>query len=303
MISALEAARIAREHYGFEGAVHALAGEYDLNFRLETNQKTFLLKIAAAHSDRKLLEYQNAVMNHIASRAPQLNSQHVIPNVAGELICEITLEGETRFGRLLSYTPGRTLAATKPHTRELLESLGTRLAEMDVALEGFTHPLASRPYKWNLAQADAMMPVLEQIDSASRRTIAAKHLTRFSDDLKSRIAKLPAAVIHSDANDYNVIVTGTGFEARVSSVIDFGDAVHAPIICDLAIALAYTMLGKPDPIASASHVVRGYHRVRPLIDAELEVLYPLVLTRLAVSVANSANEKRLRPDDASEITA
>ena len=38
--------------------------------------------------------------------------------------------------------------------------------------------------------------------------------------------QLPAGVIHSDANDYNVIVTGTGFDARVSSVIDFGDAVH-----------------------------------------------------------------------------
>ena len=297
MISALEAARIA-EHYGLEGTAFALAGEYDLNFRLETRGQTFLLKIAANGSDRELLEYQNAVMNHIASRAPQLDSQRVIANVAGELICEITLQGETRLMRLLTYAPGRTLAASKPHTKELLESLGERLAQMDVALEGFTHEKASRPYKWNLAQADEMIPLLEQIDSASRRTIAEQHLTRFSNDLKSQIAQLPAGVIHSDANDYNVIVTGTGFDARVSSVIDFGDAVHSPIICDLAIALAYTMLGKPDPVASASHVVRGYHRVRPLLEAELKVLYPLVLTRLAVSVCNSANEKRLRPDDA-----
>jgi 4-aminobutyrate aminotransferase-like enzyme/Ser/Thr protein kinase RdoA (MazF antagonist) len=298
MISSLEAARIAREQFGLEGVAHALAGEYDLNFRLEVDRKTFLLKIAAANSDRELLEYQNAVMNHIATRAPQLESQHVIANVAGELICEITLEGEKRLVRLLSFAPGRTLAATKPHTRELLESLGGRLAEMDVALEGLSHPLASRPYKWNLVQAEIMLPLLEQIDSDSRRTIAEKHLTRFSSDLRSRMARLPAGIIHSDANDYNVIVTGTGFDARVSSVIDFGDAVLSPIICDLAIALAYTMLGKPDPVASASHVVRGYHRVRPLIEAELEVLYPLVLTRLAVSVINSANEKRLRPDDA-----
>jgi 4-aminobutyrate aminotransferase-like enzyme/Ser/Thr protein kinase RdoA (MazF antagonist) len=298
MISALEAARIALEHYGLEGVAHALAGEYDLNFRLETNQKTFLLKIAAANSDRELLEYQNAVMNHISTRLPQRDSQYVIANTAGELITEIMLEGETRLVRLLSYAPGRTLAATKPHTRELLESLGERIAEMSVALEGFSHPLAARPYKWNLKQADLMMPLLGQIDSAPRRTIAEKHLTRFSSDLKSRIATLPAGVIHSDANDYNIIVTGTGFDARVSSVIDFGDAVQSLIVCDLAIALAYTMLGKPDPIASASHVVRGYHRVRPLIEAELEVLYPLTMTRLAVSVCNSANEKRLRPDDA-----
>ena len=52
MISILEVARIAREHHGLEGVAFALAGEYDLNFRLETNENTFLLKIAAANSDR-----------------------------------------------------------------------------------------------------------------------------------------------------------------------------------------------------------------------------------------------------------
>jgi 4-aminobutyrate aminotransferase-like enzyme/Ser/Thr protein kinase RdoA (MazF antagonist) len=298
MISALEAARIAREHYGLEGTAQLLAGEYDLNFRIKTHDATHLLKIAAVNSDRAALEYQNAVMVHINARAPQLESQRVIANVSNKLISEVLLEGQTRFVRLLTYTPGRTLAATTPHSKELLESLGERLAEMDVALEGFVHPMASRQYKWNLEQADSMLVLLEQVDMPSRRAIAEKHLQRFSSDLKPLIAHLPAGVIHSDANDYNVIVHGTGFEARVASIIDFGDAVLSPIVCDLAIALAYTMLGKPDPIASASHVVRGYHRVRALSESELEVLYPLTLTRLAVSVVNSANEKRLRPDDA-----
>jgi 4-aminobutyrate aminotransferase-like enzyme/Ser/Thr protein kinase RdoA (MazF antagonist) len=298
MISELEAARIAFEHYGLTGTARALAGEYDLNFRLETQDATYLLKIAATNSDRAALEYQNAVMMHINARAPQLESQRVIANLSGELISEIVLENQTRFVRLLTYTPGRTLAATTPHNKELLETLGEKLAEMGVALEGFSHPMAARQYKWNLAQADSMLPLLEQIDVASRRAIAEKHLLRFSSDLKTRTADLPAGVIHSDANDYNVIVRGTGFEARVASIIDFGDAVLSPIVCDLAIALAYTMLGKPDPLLSASHVVRGYHRVRALSESELEVLYPLTLTRLAVSVVNSANEKRLRPDDA-----
>jgi Ser/Thr protein kinase RdoA (MazF antagonist) len=297
MISELEAARIAREYYGLEGTAKLLAGEYDLNFRIETHDVMYLLKIAV-NSDRAALEYQNAVMVHINARAPQLESQRVIANVSNELISEVLLEGQTRFARVLTYTPGRTLAATTPHTKALLESLGARLAEMDVALEGFVHPMASRQYKWNLEQADSMLPLLEQIDSPTRRLIAEKHLLRFSSNLKSRIADLPAGVVHSDANDYNVIVVGTGFEARVASIIDFGDAVLSPIVCDLAIALAYTMLGKPDPVMSASHVVRGYHRVRALSESELEVLYPLILTRLAVSVVNSANEKRLRPEDA-----
>src|SRR5207237_5164163 len=89
----------------------------------------------------------------------------------------------------------------------------------------------------------------------------------------------------------------TSYHARVSGIVDFGDAIRVPTICDLAFALAYAMLDKPDPVKSASHVVRGYHAVRPLSEDELEVLYPLALTRLAMSVANSASEKHLRPDD------
>jgi hydroxylysine kinase len=72
MISELEAARIAHEYYGLEGTAQLLAGEYDLNFRLETQDGTYLLKIAAPTSDRAALEYQNAVMMQINTRAPQL---------------------------------------------------------------------------------------------------------------------------------------------------------------------------------------------------------------------------------------
>ena len=56
MISELEAAHIAHEYYGLEGKARALAGEYDLNFRIETHDAMYLLKIVVATSDRAALE-------------------------------------------------------------------------------------------------------------------------------------------------------------------------------------------------------------------------------------------------------
>jgi 4-aminobutyrate aminotransferase-like enzyme/Ser/Thr protein kinase RdoA (MazF antagonist) len=223
--------------------------------------------------------------------------QQVLPSRSGEDIVEISVEGKHRYVRLLSFIEGRMLAHVSPHTPELLYSLGKAVAQVDDALQGFSHALGAREYKWNLAQADMLIAKLEYIADAQRRAIAARHFERFVQTVKPRFSELPHSVIHGDANDHNVVVTGAGYDARVTGLIDFGDAVFCPTVCGLAIAMAYAMMGKADPLATASHVVRGYHAVRPLSELELAMLYPLVLTRLAVSVTNSSFEKRLRPED------
>ncbi len=289
------------EHYGLNGQAKRLPGEYDLNFEIQTPTERYLLKIARADTDLQELEFQNAVLQHVEQnfKAPQhqhLPVQRVIATRSGESIARADIGGQTRQMRLLSFLEGRTLARVSPHTRQLLESLGAAVARVDQALSGFSHPLAARAFKWNIAQADAIIPKLEFIENANRRALATEHLAQFVN-LKPRFGELPQSVIHGDANDHNIVVQGRGYEARVSGLIDFGDAMLCPTVGGLAIALAYAMLDKPDPLASAVHVVRGYHEVRPLNELELSFLYPLTLARLAVSVTNSGFEKRLRPDD------
>jgi Ser/Thr protein kinase RdoA (MazF antagonist) len=67
-------------------------------------------------------------------------------------------------------------------------------------------------------------------------------------------------VIHGDANDHNVLAE----RDRMTGLLDFGDMVHTAIVCELAVALAYAMLGERDPLAAAGAVIRGYHRHNPL---------------------------------------
>jgi 4-aminobutyrate aminotransferase-like enzyme/Ser/Thr protein kinase RdoA (MazF antagonist) len=284
--------------YGLEGSVERLAGEYDLNLAVQTQQGRFLLKIARVGADLAELEFQNALLGHVAANLVDASVavQTVLAARTGEQVVQIELEGQHRWARLLSFLEGRTLANVRPHTPELLASLGAAVAQVDQALHGFSHPLAARDFKWNIAQAGGMMPKLEWIENAAQRSLATKHFETFLS-LEPRLTALPHSVIHGDANDHNVVVQGRGYEARVVGLIDFGDAMHCPTVGGLAIALAYAMLDKPDPLASAAHVVRGYHTVRSLSQAELEALYPLTLARLAVSVTNSAHEKHLRPKD------
>jgi 4-aminobutyrate aminotransferase-like enzyme/Ser/Thr protein kinase RdoA (MazF antagonist) len=301
-ISTEAAEKIAHDVFGFEGVATRLAGEYDQNFVIDSAHSRVLLKIAHSNVSLNELEFQNAVLQHIGERlggdiAKKPPVQRVFPSRSGEAVVKISVDGEDRFVRLLSFMEGRMLAHVSPHPPELLYSLGTAVAQVDVALQGFAHALGAREYKWNLAQADRLIAKLDFIGDPQRRAIVARHFERFVQVVKPRFTELPHSMIHGDANDHNVVVSGKGYDARVTGLIDFGDAVFCPTISGLAIALAYAMMGKTDPLSTVANVVRGYHEVRPLSELELALLYPLMLTRLAVSVTNSAFEKRLRPED------
>ncbi len=301
-----EARRIAAEVFGVRaGAVEALPGEHDANFLLRTeggdDGERLVLKLAHAGEERAVLEMQAAALERLARRAPELALPRVRPAVDGERIATVTGgDGTGHYARLLSYVPGKLLAETRPHTPELLRSLGDTLGTLDRALLDFTHPAAERALKWDLARAGWIREYLGYITDAGRRALVERFLALFETEALPRLAGLRQSVIYHDANDYNVIVgrdEATG-EWRVIGVIDFGDMLRTTTVAELAIGCAYAMLGKVDPLAAAAHVVAGYHAALPLTDDELAALYPLILARLCVSVVNSAYQRAVDPANA-----
>jgi Ser/Thr protein kinase RdoA (MazF antagonist) len=71
----------------------------------------------------------------------------------------------------------------------------------------------------------------------------------------------------------------------VTGVIDFGDLIHAPLVCDLAVPISELIREHPDPIATAAEITVGYHAVTALEDDELRLIFDLVSTRCAMEVA------------------
>jgi Ser/Thr protein kinase RdoA (MazF antagonist) len=108
-----------------------------------------------------------------------------------------------------------------------------------------------------------------------------------------RLSKLPSSVIHGDANDHNVIVEGE----KVVGLIDFGDMIHSFTVGDLAIAIAYVVLDKSDPLACAKDVVAGYMSESTLSDDELDSVWLLTLMRLSMSVCLAAHQQRQKPEN------
>ncbi|HYL63453.1 MAG TPA: aminotransferase class III-fold pyridoxal phosphate-dependent enzyme [Candidatus Methylomirabilis sp.] len=299
-VAEAEAERLARELYGLDARAARLPGEYDDNFHLAgSDGRAFVLRIMHPARERSFVEMQCAALQHLARRAAPLPLPRVCPTPDGDFFAQVKVADETpRFAWLLTYLPGTVLAKVHPHTADLLKDLGRFLGAMDAALSDFSHPAAQRDLKWDLARAVWIRNYLNHISDPARRTLVEEFLSQYESQVVPGLPSLRRSVIYGDANDYNVLVSPPWPQPRkITGVVDFGDMHHTVMVSELAIAAAYAILGKDDPLQAAAQVAAGYHGAMPLTDAELAVLYPLIGMRLAVSVTNSAHRKTLLTDD------
>ncbi len=306
-----EAAELARDLYGLAVTAKSLPGEYDDNFHLTTLRDNlpdtqdedaaagFVLKVMHPARERSFIDMQCRALQHLAVRAPQLTLPRVRLNRNDEAFAAITpADGSQRLVWLLTYVPGRMLAKARPHSPELLQSLGHFLGEMDAALADFSHDAAGRELKWDLARAGWIRAHLHYIRDASQRALVEKFLALYETEVLPALPHLRRSVVYGDANDYNVLVgKALPLPRKVVSVIDFGDMHETVTASEVAIAAAYAILGKENPLRAAAEVVGGYHQAFPLTEVELKVLFALIGTRLAVSVVNSTQRATVKPDD------
>ena len=115
------------------------------------------------------------------------------------------------------------------------------------------------------------------------------------------LPRLRKSAIYNDANDYNILVGGASdmysFNQNVTGFIDLGDMVHGYVVGDLAIAIAYAILDKPQPLEVAAEIVKGYHSAFALTKDEIAALYGLVTLRLCMSVCIGAEQQKNQPDN------
>jgi 4-aminobutyrate aminotransferase-like enzyme/Ser/Thr protein kinase RdoA (MazF antagonist) len=292
-----DAERFANERYGLRAAASALPSERDQNFYLISESgEEFVLKIANVSEHRKVLELQNEAMAHLAVHASSLAIPRLCLTKSGDSISVIeSSQQERHFLRMLTYIPGKLLAKVRPHTPQLMRSLGQVLGTLDHALQSFEHPAAHRDLKWDLSKAAWIHEYLPLITDPSRRKIVDDLLNQYEQHVLPVFSKLRKSIIYNDANDYNILVGGDPRRPEVIGVIDFGDLLFTQTLSELAVGAAYAMLGKVDPLSAASHIVAGYHETFPLSEAEMEALYPLICLRLCVSVTNSAYQRNAEP--------
>ncbi len=285
--------------WGIDATLESLAGEYDLNLRVDAaDGRRYILKVMRPGCDEAFVDLLCSAHAHIQARDASVPVPAVVPTRDGRLHATARDDdGHERRVWLLTMLDGVVYARTGSHPLSLLREFGAAVARLHGALTDFAHPGLQRAFKWDLTRADWVMHHIDEIPDHARQELVATAWLRF-DGIKRALLAQPVAVLHNDLNDWNVLVSRDARGAtRLAGIIDFGDIVAGPVVADIAIAGAYLVLSHPHPERALAAFVAGYHAVSPLTGAQLDLLWPLLLMRLAVSVTNSAQMKRERPDD------
>jgi 4-aminobutyrate aminotransferase-like enzyme/Ser/Thr protein kinase RdoA (MazF antagonist)/murein DD-endopeptidase MepM/ murein hydrolase activator NlpD len=278
------------EQFALRGTLEPLPGEHDRNFKVTAADGCrYLFKIHPPVPDVRI-ELQAAVLHALEQHAPELPLPRLFLGRGVTPLAAVTdAEGRERRLRLTTWLDGAAWVEASQRGPQSAASLGSFLARLDRSLAAFHHSAATQPYAWDLANAAARREDAALIAEPERRAAAQAILNRFAIEIAPRLSAIPKQVIHGNANDRNILLDAEG---RVSGLIDFGGTVETWRVNELAVAAATVAIGAVDPIAAILPLVEAYCAENRIGAIEADVLFDLILTRYAVSMAMAARQSR-----------
>lgn len=289
---------IAAELYQLRGEITPLAGERDSNFRLVTaDRQAYMLRFINGAESAAEIDFQSAILQHLAVADAELPVPRLVPASHGITTPTLSLGIGKLTLRAVTYLPGTPLGLL-PRSEPLMVELGDGLARLNLALARFEHLGAKRDLLWDISDLSRLERGLSQlVDPQQRRTIA-RVLELHQQTAVPQLATLRRQVIHNDLNPHNILLDR---QQALSGMIDFGDALHAPLINELATALAYHFSDDDRPLAHILPFVRAYHARLPLSDNELALLPLLIASRLALILLVAQQRAAIYPQNSEYI--
>ncbi len=295
-----DAEQLAREHYDLHGTAKELPSYADQNFLLHMPDGTrYVLKIANAEESDETLSLQNDVLHHLSEHDQNRFYPKVLPSRHGNKTERVNHNEKTWRVRLVTYLSGIPLAHVNPQETRLIHQLGIILGQVDHTLFNLDHPGAHRTLDWDILRAPTTIErLLPAVGDTSRTQLLRHHLSWFELNVADVLPSLRTGIVHNDANDFNVLVSAPSSPQRhITGLIDWGDVLHTCVIAELAIASAYLMLDKPDPLSTITPLIAGYHAAYPLEEAEVAALFGLITMRLCTSAVMAARQLQMDPDN------
>ncbi len=278
-IAVADVAEAVAAQFGLRGEFGPLVSERDQNFELRaTDGGRCVVKVTSQLEDPLATDFQLNALRHLHAAA-SIRTPRVVTALDGCTAGEISDGGVTYRLRVVTWVEGEQLEMLdmKP---TLAERFGRALAELDLALQGFSHPGEHPVLLWDLQRVCELRQLLDRIRDRHERTAVAAAIDDFEANVLPVSGELRAQVIHSDANPENVLLSDAGF-----GFIDFSDIVRAPLVFELAIGASYLRCFGDDPLRLIAPFVAGYHARLPLESSESELLFDLVRARLATTIS------------------
>ena len=285
-----QAARAALQHFGLTGALVPLTSERDVNYLLRSAQGAYVLKLANPAEAAQVTRFQTEALLHLEG------SGLPVPRVMRSLTGATEVALRQGIFRVLTYLEGEMMHRAAP-SAALRSDMGRMAARLALGLAGFDHPGAGHVLQWDIQRASGLRPLLADLPPDLHRAGHAV-LQRFDDHVAPALPALRAQVLHNDLNPHNILVSQD--HARVTGILDFGDMVRTPLVCDLAVAASY-LVEADDPMTTLTQFCAAYHATQPLTGAEAVQVIALVETRWLTTLCIAHHRAARYPENAGYI--
>ncbi|MEQ9406059.1 MAG: aminotransferase class III-fold pyridoxal phosphate-dependent enzyme [Cyclobacteriaceae bacterium] len=284
--------KLIEQHFGFTpNEINKLDGYDNQNFLIASEDAKYIFK--TYRNSGETLDQVEAENQTLLLFSDSNGYPNPVSFSDGSYCKVLEVDKEKRICRMLSFLEGQFFAEVE-HSKNLFESFGRFLAQMDLTLQtSVNYTIQSRRWEWNITDLELNRKYIADIPEASKRSKVAYFFQQYNEHVLPVLPELRKSIIHNDANEWNILVK----DDEVTGIIDFGDLAHSTLICELAVALTYACYDKEYPLKWAAYILNAYHRVLPLQEREISVLYYLIAARLCISVCNSAHSRKEKPEN------
>jgi len=291
--TAKEAVQLAEKFFGIKGAAKPLSSYIDQNFLITAvDKKKYVLKIFNSLENPVFIQNQSAATSVLKKKTGYLFPGFV-SSVNNESIEKVEKNGVTFVSCLLNFVDGKFISEVKNPSVNLAAQTGSFLGKMDKVLENLNLPSQNYELRWNPDNFRKIYDLAQSIANEKDKNTVLYFLNLYRDEVVPQMHKLRRQLIHNDANDSNFLIDEK--TNKITGLIDFGDMSHTFRINELAVALAYMMMGRENPVENVLPVIRAYNGVNKLEEIELGFLYHFIVLRLCTSVSISAADKMKNP--------
>ncbi len=284
---------ILKKYYDTEGEIKSLVSFEDQNARISTKDEKYVLKISNKKWSQKFVQMQTEVLDHLKKEAPELSFPSIINANNGK--STIFVEGFAV--RLLTYLEG-DLLTNIPRTPELYRDVGRFLGQFSKAMKSYSAPPNSdgSDKLWKLDKVLACKEYLPEVFDEDARDRIARLFEVYEKNIVPKLSSFRKAVIHGDANEQNFLINPAD-PKKITGLIDFGEMQYGCQINDLAITLAYGLLGENDIKMASKEIISGYEKEFPIEDKERKILYYLMAMRLVTNIIMTSLAAKQQPDN------
>lgn len=288
-------ARAVLAAYGIDDVreITLTASELDRTWLVRTGTGRLVVKQSPAGSTAALL--QAGLLHHVARTAPALPTPRVLPAPAGGIV-HPTDRGTAFVTTWCTGRPLEDVALTPP----LIDALADTQLALIAALAS-ADPVALHVPEvndWSPLALPGYAALIDRHAAPRHRALLRGIVRRHLDEIAPACAGLPRTVVHADFNLSNIFAD----QDSITGVIDFGDALHTPVVVDIAITACYLALAA----GSVDHPLVTRHLDRTTAGLDLPtgqrtLLRPLLLARLAIVVLLSRDIAERSPDRAAYV--